>query len=126
MWSICIEIPLLSTIVIWGWSPSPWRWEVAKACGWRTAWIDVRASSGSWGGGRKFAAGKDDGDVDHCAVDLGFVHVGDGSLSVSLGGIEDVGGAAIRCDCDVSSEHEDEDEDEDDTNIVCSLACLDL
>ena len=45
------------------------------------------------------AAGEDDGDVYLCAVELGFVHFGDGALGRVDFGVEDVGGAAVDVDC---------------------------
>lgn len=67
---------------------------------WRgLARIVVGASAGGrWGRG-EFAAGKDDGDVDDGAVELGFVHVGDGGFGIGFVDVQDVGCAAVCAGC---------------------------
>jgi len=46
----------------------------------------------------ELAAGEHDRDVDDCAVDLGFVHVGNGGFGVGFALVEDVGCAAVVSD----------------------------
>lgn len=76
---------------------------------WRNAWsattsrtgggnarVNVGASSrGGWRR-RKFAPWEDNAYIDDSTIYLGFMHMGDGTLSVRLVDVEDVGCATIR------------------------------
>lgn len=66
--------------------------------------IGERWGAAGWRrGAREFAAGEDDADGDDGAVELGFVHVGDGGFGGGGGGVDYVGGAAVGHDCSSSS-----------------------
>lgn len=57
--------------------------------------IVVGAPTGGRWRRREFAAGKDNGDVDDGAVQLGFVHVGNGGFGIGIVDVENVGCAAV-------------------------------
>ena len=57
------------------------------------------AASLGWRGLGETAAGEDDGDVYFRAVELRFVHLGDGTLGRVDFGVEDVGDSAVDVDC---------------------------
>lgn len=78
------------------------EWRARSAARWTRAQgdagIDVGTAASERGCGREFAVGEDDGDGYDGAVDLRFVHVGDGGFGVGLVVVEDVGGAAVGHD----------------------------